>query len=136
MTVLTRRDRWWQVGVWIVLAFGVSTSLFLSWSWHAKLRADDRAAFRTQAWSLARVVGSGLSRDTDFAATVRSLVATTPQLTNPEFAHYIASVERPSVTPAGWATPTSRRFRRPGSPPFRPAWPPIRRPRSHSPVTG
>ena len=101
MTVLTRRDRWWQVGVWIVLAFGVSTSLFLSWSWHAKLRADDRAAFRTQAWSLARVVGSGLSRDTDFAATVRSLVATTPQLTNPEFAHYIASAGAAQRYPGG-----------------------------------
>jgi diguanylate cyclase (GGDEF)-like protein len=94
-------SRWWQLGVWLFLGVGVLASIVGAAAWHSTLKTRDRAAFQARASDLAISVGSGLSRDTDFMASLQSLVATTPQLTQARFAQAISAVGAAQRYPGG-----------------------------------
>jgi diguanylate cyclase (GGDEF)-like protein len=88
----TRWDPWWQAGAWMLLVVGVAISVLGARAWHSDLQAKDRAAFRTWASDLAVSVGSGLSRDTDFVASLQAEVETTPGLGGAQFKGMISAV--------------------------------------------
>jgi diguanylate cyclase (GGDEF)-like protein len=113
-----RRDRWWQVGAWLLLLLGVATSALAAGAWHARLQAQNTASSKTRVSDLAVTVGAGLSRDTDFAASLASLVATTPDLSNPEFKQYIDGVGAEQRYPGGIGFAYFERVTQAGLPAF------------------
>ncbi len=97
----TARDRWWQVGVWLLLVIGVASSVLGARAWHRNLQTGDREAFTTRASDLASSVGAALGRDTDFVAWLRSLVTTMPNLDNTQFKRAILGVGAAQRYPGG-----------------------------------
>jgi diguanylate cyclase (GGDEF)-like protein len=94
-------SRWWQVGVWLFLVVGISASIVGAAAWHSTLQARGRSAFRARAADLAITVGSGLSRDTDFMASLQALVATSPHLSEAGFSRAITAVGAAQRYPGG-----------------------------------
>lgn len=69
-----------------ILAVGVASSILGALAWSSYVRVQDAHAFDSTAATAASALGVALQRDTDLTATARTLVETTPALTNSEFA--------------------------------------------------
>jgi diguanylate cyclase (GGDEF)-like protein len=87
--------------VWIMLAACVIGSLVAAFAQRSSVRADARQSFRATSADVAASMASALRRNTDFLAAQAATLALEPDMTNAQFARWIASTGAVKRYPGG-----------------------------------
>ena len=95
------RDRIVTIVAWFMLAACIAGSLTLALVERSSVRSDDQRAFAIASANVSASMASALRRDTDFVATMGSMLAVTPQMTNAQFVQWIASTHAMTRYPGG-----------------------------------
>ena len=87
--------------VWIMLVACVIGSLVAAFAQRSSVRADARQSFRATSGDVAASMASSLRRNTDFIAAQAATLALKPDMTNAQFARWIASTGAVKRYPGG-----------------------------------
>ena len=87
------RRRWWMLVVCTILVLGLAFSFGGALLWRSSVRAHDKQTFQTAATDVAATTETQLRRDTDFVATLRTLLTREPGLGATGFARWFTDLE-------------------------------------------
>jgi diguanylate cyclase (GGDEF)-like protein/PAS domain S-box-containing protein len=90
---LPRRGRPVQVITWLLLVVGVGGSILAASEWRASVRDRSRHTFAAQASDVVSSVAVSLARLDDLTATMRTLLAADPKMTNPQWTAWLTSLD-------------------------------------------
>jgi diguanylate cyclase (GGDEF)-like protein len=93
------RPRGWMVVAWGLLALGVAGSATGAQLYRRSVAGQANRSIVSTASSVGASIGSQLHRDGDLTATVRTLIGTTPNLTNRQFATWFQAMDVPERYP-------------------------------------
>lgn len=84
------RARWGGTAAWILLAVGVVLSIGVAVAYWSSMRTDDRRAFEAAATETSSSMAAALQRNAAIARSLNATLATRPDMTNPQFAHWLS----------------------------------------------
>jgi diguanylate cyclase (GGDEF)-like protein len=87
------RRRWWMLVAGVILVFGLAVSVAGALLWHSSVRAHEKQAFQTTAADVGGELGTLLRRDTDFVATLRTVLTMQPGLSASGFNQWFTGLE-------------------------------------------
>ncbi|HTD58606.1 MAG TPA: EAL domain-containing protein [Solirubrobacteraceae bacterium] len=87
------KPRLWMLFAGAILVLGLAISLAGALLWHSNVRAHEKQAFQTTAADVGGELETLLRRDTDFVATLRTVVAMQPRLNASGFNQWFTGLE-------------------------------------------
>ena len=88
----SRRERGWNVAAWLLLATLLAAAAAGAMLWKANVGRAHRSLFDTTASAIASSAATALRSQADVARFEQVLLARQPDLTNAEFAHWLADL--------------------------------------------
>ena len=93
----------WKVLVALVLVTGLAVSAVSASAWYAYVSSLRRQAVTSSLGNVRSILGTSLERDNDLLATVNTLVATHPELTNASLVTFLARLDLSQAYPGSIA---------------------------------
>jgi diguanylate cyclase (GGDEF)-like protein len=95
------RDRLVAAAAWLLLGLCMTATVGGALAQRSSVRSESRRAFLATSSDVASSMASALRRDTDFVATMRSTLASQPDMTNAQFSRWIESTQAMTRYPGG-----------------------------------